>query len=202
MEILNWIENTPRVFLLKTRPLNQLLWSQTTKNTEKTSKFVRFSPTPSAEKVSARTCILVSQPWNTFKRHQVSLKQILKCTGSSIISSLLQKHPRCPIVQNTERFMWVLGGDEETPLAAGLMDVSCSLAQGWLGVRKTFPSQSGKEGHEDSFVFFYPFPLQPADWLTPWITQVIIKKPQVMVITLVFCLWNTGYSPENENALV
>lgn len=34
------------------------------------------------------------------------------------------------------------------------MDGSCSLAQGWLGVRKTFTSQSGKNGHEDSFVFF------------------------------------------------
>lgn len=35
MEVPNWIENTLQVFLLKTRPLNQLLWSQTTENTEK-----------------------------------------------------------------------------------------------------------------------------------------------------------------------
>lgn len=172
MEVPNWIENTLQVFLLKTRPLNQLLWSQTTENTEKKNpKLVRFSPIPSAEKVSARTCILVSQPWNKFKRHQVSLKQIFKCISSNIISSLLQKHPKCLIVQNAQQFMWVLGGDEETPLSTGLMDVSCSLAQGWLGVRRTFPSQSGKHGHEDSFVFFYPLPLQPAAWLTSWITQ-------------------------------
>lgn len=50
--------------------------------------------------------------------------------------------------------MWALGSDEETPLSTGLMDVSCSLAQGWLGVRRTFPSQSGKHGHEDSFLLF------------------------------------------------
>lgn len=60
-------------------------------------------------------------------------------------------------------------------LSTGLMNVSCSFSLGWFGVRKTFPYQSGEQGHESSFAFFYPLPLQSAAFLTSWIIQATIK---------------------------